>query len=109
MADTADILERLHALAESRKTADPSTSYMAKLHHRGTKKIAQKVGEEAVETAIAAVAEGRDAVIAESADLLFHLVMLWSDAGIAPHEVMQALAAREGSSGLAEKAARRKD
>ena len=104
----ADILYRLHALAESRKTGDPATSYMAKLHHRGAGKIAQKIGEEAVETAIAAVSEGRDQVVGESADLLFHLVVLWSHLGIAPNEVMAALEAREGTSGIDAKTSRRK-
>lgn len=103
---TDDILTRLHALANDRKTADPATSYVAKLHGKGVGKIAQKVGEEGLETALAAVSEGRDSVIAESADLLFHLTVLWSHLDISPDEVMQVLAAREGTSGLAEKAAR---
>lgn len=101
-----EVLDRLHRLAEERKSADPATSYVAKLHGRGIRKIAQKMGEEAVETAIAAVAEGRAEVIEESADLLFHLVVLWSHLDIAPDEVMAALEAREGRSGLDEKKAR---
>lgn len=106
MNRNSDILDRLHAMAEERKGADPSTSYVAKLHAKGVGKIAQKVGEEGVETALAAVSEGRGKVIGESADLLFHLVVLWSHLGITPAEVLDALAAREGVSGLAEKAAR---
>ncbi|ANK81374.1 MAG: phosphoribosyl-ATP diphosphatase [Rhizobiales bacterium NRL2] len=106
MSQNSDILDRLHAVAEERKSADPSTSYVAKLHAKGVGKIAQKVGEEGVETALAAVSEGREKVIGESADLIFHLVVLWSHLGITPGEVLEALAAREGVSGLAEKAAR---
>lgn len=106
MSDS-DILQRLFALANERKSADPSSSYVAKLHGKGIGKIAQKVGEEGLETALAAVSEGRDSVIAESADLLFHLTVLWSHLDISLDEVMQALEGREGTSGLAEKAARR--
>lgn len=105
MSDFA-ILDRLHALANERKAADPSSSYVARLHSRGVGKIAQKVGEEGLETALAAVSEGRDAVVSESADLLFHLTILWSHLDIPPAEIMQALESREGTSGLAEKAAR---
>ena len=64
------------------------------------------MGEEAVETAIAAVGNDSDAVVAESADLIYHLLVLWADCGIEPDEVWQKLAAREGTSGLAEKASR---
>ncbi|PJK29457.1 phosphoribosyl-ATP diphosphatase [Minwuia thermotolerans] len=106
MNRNSDILDRLHAVAEERKSADPSASYVAKLHAKGVGKIAQKVGEEGVETALAAVSEGREKVVEESADLLFHLIVLWSHLGITPGEVLEALAAREGVSGLAEKAAR---
>ena len=109
MIDSLGILERLHALAEERKSADPATSYVARLHAKGTSKIAQKVGEEAVETVLAAVSEGRESVIAESADLLFHLTVLWSHLGIEPAEVMAELARREGISGIAEKASRKED
>jgi len=100
------ILDRLTELAESRKSADPGSSYMARLHDKGVGKIAQKVGEEGLETALAAVSEGRDSVVNESADLLFHLAVLWSHMDIAPDEVMKVLQAREGTSGLVEKAAR---
>lgn len=105
MSDNS-ILDRIYTLANERKTADPSSSYVAKLHGKGVGKIAQKVGEEGLETALAAVSEGREAVIAESADLLFHLTVLWSHLDIAPGDVMQMLEEREGTSGLAEKAAR---
>ncbi len=103
MADAGDILARLQAVIEARKGGDPETSYVAKRLDQGTAKIAQKVGEEAVETAIAAVSGGREAVVAESADLLFHLMILWADAGIAPADVLEELARREGVSGIDEK------
>ena len=92
----------------SRKGASPDESYTAKLLSRGTAKIAQKVGEEAVETVLAAVAETPDAVATESADLLYHLLVLWADRGIDPAQVWAELARREGTSGIAEKASRGK-
>ncbi len=107
--ETAAVLERLFATIEARKGADPGSSYTAKLFHKGPKKIAQKLGEEAVETVIAATAEGRDELAAESADLLYHLLVLWSAHGLRPEEVWARLAAREGVSGVAEKAARKRD
>jgi phosphoribosyl-ATP pyrophosphohydrolase len=101
-----DILQRLYDTIAARKTADPGSSYTAKLLHPGRAVIAKKMGEEAVETAIAAVASDSDAVVAESADLLYHLLVLWVDCGVEPEEVWKKLAAREGTSGLAEKASR---
>ncbi len=106
MAEHDDILQRLYDTIASRKTADPGSSYTAKLLHQGRSVIAKKMGEEAVETAIAAVGNDSDAVVAESADLIYHLLVLWADCGIEPDEVWKKLAAREGTSGLAEKAAR---
>jgi len=100
-------LTRLYATIESRKGADPAESYTAKLFGRGTGKIAQKLGEEAVEAVIAAVAKDREATVAESADLLYHLLVLWADAGISPDEVAAELERRAGTSGVAEKAARK--
>ncbi|SMF08808.1 phosphoribosyl-ATP pyrophosphatase [Tistlia consotensis] len=105
--ETAEVLERLFATIESRKGADPASSYTAKLFAKGPNKIAQKVGEEAVETVIAATAEGRESLAAESADLLYHLLVLWAAHGLRPEEVWAKLAAREGTSGIAEKAARK--
>lgn len=105
MTDAA-VLDRLYATIEARKGADPASSYTAKLFSRGRGKIAQKVGEEAVETVIEAVKGHKEGVVSESADLLYHLLVLWADAGIAPDEVYAKLAAREGVGGLAEKAAR---
>ncbi|MEG8219750.1 phosphoribosyl-ATP diphosphatase [Sphingomonas sp. HH69] len=102
----------LHTLEQTirqRRTADPSTSYVAKLTARGRSKIAQKVGEEAVETVIAAMAGDRDGVIGESADLIFHLMLLMADLDISLDEVMDELDRREGVSGIAEKAARPAD
>lgn len=102
----------LHTLEQTirqRRTADPSTSYVAKLTARGRGKIAQKVGEEAVETVIAAMAGDRGGVIGESADLLFHLIILLADLDISLDEVMDELDRREGVSGIVEKAARPAD
>lgn len=104
--DTADVLDRLWAVVDSRRTADPAISHSARLLSRGTAKVAQKFGEEAVECLIEAVAGNKDALIAESADVLYHLLVLWVDAGIGPDEVWHELAMREGVSGIAEKAAR---
>jgi len=99
-------LERLYALIESKRGGDPTKSHTAKLLHRGTNKIAQKVGEEAVEAVIEAVAGKKDGLILESADLLYHLLVLWAACGVKPIEVWDALKAREGRSGLTEKASR---
>ena len=100
------ILDRLHRMANDRKNANPRASYTARLLAKGTAKIAQKVGEEAVETVIEAVAGNKKALVDESADLLYHLVVLWADQNIDPSDVWTALGDREGTSGLAEKAAR---
>ncbi|MCB1530276.1 MAG: phosphoribosyl-ATP diphosphatase [Rhodospirillales bacterium] len=101
-----DILKRLYNVLEERKTADPDTSYVASLYQKGTGKIAQKVGEEAVETIIEALQNNRDRLKEESADLLFHLMVLWADAGLKPEEILSILEKRFGTSGLDEKAAR---
>lgn len=99
-------LDNLFATVSARRGADPATSYTAKLLSRGRAKIAQKLGEEAVETVIAAARGERAALVAETADLLYHLLVLWADAGITPEEVWEELRRREGVSGIAEKAAR---
>jgi phosphoribosyl-ATP pyrophosphohydrolase len=104
---TDHALERLHAVILARRGADPATSHTAKLFARGTAKIAQKLGEEAVEAVIEAVLGNRERLIAESADLLYHLIVLWADAGIAPAEIWAELQRREGVSGIAEKAGRK--
>lgn len=102
------ILERLFDTISDRKTADPTTSYTAKLFSRGRARIAQKVGEEAVETVIAAATNDTAHIVSESADLLYHLLVLWADADIRPEQVWQTLEAREGISGIAEKNSRKK-
>ena len=105
----AEVLNRLFATIQNRKGGDPATSYTAKLFAKGTGRIAQKVGEEAVETVIAAVARDTAHVATESADLLYHLCVLWADAGLSPDDVFNVLETREGVSGIAEKAARPKE
>jgi phosphoribosyl-ATP pyrophosphohydrolase len=100
-------IDRLFATIMSRKGADPSTSYTAKLLAKGKLKIAQKLGEEGVETALAAVAEGKTEVAAESADLLYHLMVLWAACDLEPRDVYAALEARTHRSGLKEKASRK--
>ncbi len=102
----AEVLDRLFATVASRRGADASVSHSARLLSRGTAKIAQKFGEEAVECLIEAVAGNKDALIAESADVLYHLLVLWVDASVSPHEVWAELERRQGVSGIAEKAAR---
>lgn len=102
----SDVLDRLFSTIVSRKGADPETSYTAKLFSRGRGKIAQKVGEEAVETVIEAMRGDADKIASESADLLYHLLVLWADAGLTPDDVRAKLEAREGTSGIAEKKAR---
>lgn len=99
-------LDRLIETVLARKDADPAQSYVAQLYAKGRKKIAQKLGEEAVETALAAVSGDRADIIAESADLLFHLAVLWADAGVSPQAVLDELARREGVSGIEEKRSR---
>ena len=101
------LLEQLFGVIESRRGADAGTSYTARLFAKGRAKIAKKTGEEAIEVVVAALAEGRQELAAESADLLYHLLVLWASAGIKPRDVWAQLAKREGVSGLTEKAARR--
>ena len=100
------VLERLEQVIAQRRAADPDSSYVAKLNARGLGKIAQKVGEEGVETVIAALSESREALIGEAADLVFHLMVLLNAKGVALAEVTGELARRDGISGIAEKAAR---
>jgi phosphoribosyl-ATP pyrophosphohydrolase len=101
-----DSLERLWRTIESRRNADPDSSYTAKLLMRGRRKAAQKLGEEAVEAVIEAVRHDNPALIGESADVLYHLFVLW--AGITPSDVAAELERREGVSGLDEKRGRKK-
>lgn len=102
-------LDTLIATIAARVGGDPKTSHTAKLLKRGPARIAKKVGEEGVEVAIAAAQNSREEVITESADLLFHLLVLWQSMGITPAEVMTELSRREAQSGIAEKAARAED
>jgi phosphoribosyl-ATP pyrophosphohydrolase len=104
----AVVLDRLFSVVESRRTADPMVSHSARLLSRGLAKVAQKFGEEAVECLIEAVAGNRDALIAESADVLYHLLVLWVASDVSPADVWLELIRREGISGIAEKAARAK-
>jgi phosphoribosyl-ATP pyrophosphohydrolase len=103
----ADTLKRLEATIAARRTGDPSQSYVASLTARGRGKIAQKVGEEAVEAVIAAMAGDKSGLTKEAADLVFHLGVLLVDLGLSFDDVLAELDAREGVSGLAEKAARK--
>jgi phosphoribosyl-ATP pyrophosphohydrolase len=108
-AGDATVLDRLWETVESRRLAgDAATSHSARLLARGTAKVAQKLGEEAVECVIEATLGHRQETILESADLLYHLMVVWVDAGIRPEEVWTELRRREGISGIAEKAARPK-
>jgi phosphoribosyl-ATP pyrophosphohydrolase len=108
MADPlGEALERLWLVIESRRGADPDTSYTARLFARGTAKIAQKLGEEAVEAVIEGVRGDRIALIGESADLLYHLLVLWAAVGVSPTDVADELARREGVSGIADKKGRK--
>lgn len=101
-----DTLDKLTKVIGERKGADPESSYVAKLFKKGRKKIAQKVGEEGVELSLAAVLDDREEAISESADLLFHMMVLWSDMGITTDDVVGELARREGISGIDEKKGR---
>jgi phosphoribosyl-ATP pyrophosphohydrolase len=106
MTKNSEILDVLANVIESRKGGDVTKSYVAQLFAKGRKKVAQKVGEEAVELCIAAAHNDREEAVSESADLLFHMMVLWSDMGIKPEDVYGELAAREGLSGIDEKKSR---
>jgi phosphoribosyl-ATP pyrophosphohydrolase len=108
MADS-ETLDRLYHAILDRRGASPDASYTAKLFSRGRAKIAQKLGEEAVETVIEAMKPDTPKLAEESADLLYHLLVLWADAGLKPADVYAVLVAREGISGIAEKASRKKE
>lgn len=103
----SDILDRLAETLEARKHADPQSSYVAKLYAKGTDSILKKVGEEAVETIIAAKGGNREQLVYETADLWFHTLVMLANAGLHPNDVLNELARREGLSGIAEKAARK--
>lgn len=101
-----DTLNRLAELLEQRKSADPQTSYVAKLYAKGMDSILKKVGEEAAETIIAAKNGDHEHLIYETADLWFHTLVMLAQAGLKPQDVLDELARREGLSGIAEKASR---
>ncbi len=105
-AITGDVLDRLWTVVMDRRTADPAHSHSARLLARGTAKVAQKFGEEAVECLIEAALGNKGALIAESADVLYHLLVMWVAAGIEPADVWSELHRREGVSGVLEKAMR---
>ena len=103
----ADILDRLAATIAERRGADPSSSYVAQLLAKGDDAILKKIGEEATETVMAAKDGDRLRVVAEVADLWFHCLVLLARHGLGPDDVRAELARREGTSGIAEKAARK--
>ncbi len=100
------VLTRLYTVIEGLKGADAEKSYTASLFADGLPKIAQKVGEEAVETVIAGALGDSESTVRESADLLYHLIVLWSASGISPGEFCAELERRQGTTGFAEKARR---
>jgi phosphoribosyl-ATP pyrophosphohydrolase len=102
------VLDRLYVVIDSRKGADPDTSYTARLFSRGRAQIAKKLGEEAVEALIEGIKGDRPKLVAESADMLYHLLTLWAATNVKPKAVWTELARREGLSGIAEKANRKR-
>jgi phosphoribosyl-ATP pyrophosphohydrolase len=102
----SETLARLEATIASRRGADPASSYVASLFAKGRPRIARKLGEEAVEAIVAALAEDKAALTGEAADLLFHLLVLLNDSDIALADVLAELDRREGVSGHEEKAGR---
>jgi len=100
-------LDRLYDVIDSRKGADPNTSYTARLFSRGRQQIAKKLGEEAVETLIEGIRGDKPKLVGESADMLYHLLTLWASVGVKPAAIWAELDKREGLSGIAEKAARK--
>ena len=106
IAISMDTLSRLAATIAARRDADPASSWVAKLNARGVPVIARKLGEEAIETVVAALSGSREELIGEAADTLFHLLVLLDAKGVAWDEVMAELERREGTSGIDEKAAR---
>jgi phosphoribosyl-ATP pyrophosphohydrolase len=106
--DMNDVLNRLSELLEQRKSADPASSYVAKLYAKGMDSILKKVGEEATETVIAAKGGNKDEIIYETADLWFHTMIMLAKVDLKPQDVLLELARREGLSGIDEKASRNK-
>ncbi len=104
----SDVLDRLSELLEQRKSADPATSYVAKLYAKGMDSILKKIGEEATETVLAAKGGNKDEIVYETADLWFHTLIMLAQAGLKPQDVLDELARREGLSGITEKENRSK-
>ncbi|KAB7647615.1 phosphoribosyl-ATP diphosphatase [Polymorphobacter fuscus] len=104
---TDDVFDRVIARITLNRHADPATSYVARLTAKGRAKIAQKLGEEAVETVIAAMGKDRGEIVGEATDLMFHLAVLLVDAGLSFDDIRAELERREGVSGIAEKASRK--
>lgn len=104
---SADILERLSTTLAGRRDADPGTSYVAKLFHKGQDAILKKVGEEAVETIMAAKDGDKLHIVREVADLWFHTLVLLAHEGLSFEDVLAELARREGISGIEEKNSRK--
>lgn len=104
--NTTDLLRRLKETLDARRGADPASSYTASLFHRGEDAILQKVGEESVELILAAKSGDESHLVAEAADVWFHMLILLSYRGLGPDDILDELARREGVSGHAEKAAR---
>jgi len=102
----SDVLSRLAAVLEERKAADPGSSYVAGLYHKGLDAILKKIGEEATETVMAAKDGDADKIVYEVADLWFHTLVLLAREGLGPEQVLTELDRRFGLSGLEEKAAR---
>lgn len=102
----ARLLDELYELIDGRKGTNPDTSYTARLFSDGREKIADKVTEEAAETVYAALQETPERLTSESADILYHLLVLWADTGITPQDVWNELAKRQGISGIEEKRSR---
>ncbi|TAJ26248.1 MAG: phosphoribosyl-ATP diphosphatase [Reyranella sp.] len=102
------VLDRLYLVIDSRKGADPETSYTARLFSRGRQQIAKKLGEEAVEALIEGIRGDKPKLVGESADMLYHLLTLWAATNVKPQAVWAELARREGLSGIAEKASRKR-
>ena len=103
---SSEILDRLFAVIELRRGADPNSSYTAKLLSEGRARVARKFGEEAIEAVIAATEGDKAALTAESADVLYHLLVAWADAGLVPADIWAQLERREGVSGIDEKNSR---
>ena len=106
MSRFSDALERLSATIEARKGADPKSSYTALLLSQGGERTAKKFGEEAVEVVISAVQGDKDGLAGESADLIYHFLVLLAGSGVSLEDIAAQLERREGTSGLEEKAAR---